>query len=81
MGHNCARENRDYKGSRRPVRRRGAALSAGSDGDIAATDIVGGGQETTITFDASALQRGGDYTYFCSFPGHFVLMYGKLIVE
>lgn len=48
---------------------------------IAATDVIGGGQETTITFDASALQPGGDYTYFCSFPGHFVLMNGKLIVE
>jgi azurin len=48
---------------------------------IAATDVVGGGQETTITFAASGLQPGGDYTYFCSFPGHFVLMNGKLIVE
>ena len=48
---------------------------------IAATDVIGGGQETTITFDASALQPGGDYTYFCSFPGHFVLMNGKLFVE
>jgi azurin len=48
---------------------------------IAATDIIGGGQETKITFATSALEPGGDYTYFCSFPGHFVLMYGKLIVE
>jgi azurin len=48
---------------------------------IAATDVIGGGQETTITFDAGGLEPGGDYTYFCSFPGHFVLMNGKLIVE
>ena len=27
------------------------------------------------------LQRGGDYTYFCSFPGHWNVMRGKLVVE
>ena len=48
---------------------------------LAATDIIGGGEETTITFDAAILSSAGEYTYFCSFPGHFVLMYGKLIVE
>jgi len=35
----------------------------------------------SIKFDASKLTVGGDYTFFCSFPGHFVLMNGKLIVE
>ena len=29
----------------------------------------------------SGLEAGGDYTYFCSFPGHFVLMNGRFIVE
>jgi azurin len=48
---------------------------------LAATKIIGGGEETTISFDASKLQMGGDYTYFCSFPGHYVIMSGKLIVE
>jgi azurin len=48
---------------------------------LAATKVIGGGEETTISFDASKLQTGGDYTYFCSFPGHFVAMSGKLIVE
>lgn len=48
---------------------------------IAATPIIGGGQQVTINFDASGLERRGDYTFFCSFPGHFVLMYGKFIVE
>lgn len=47
---------------------------------LAATKIIGGGEQTTITFDASILEGGADYTYFCSFPGHFVLMYGKLTV-
>jgi azurin len=48
---------------------------------LAATDVVGGGSETTITFDISGMEAGGDYTYFCSFPGHFVLMNGKFIIE
>lgn len=47
---------------------------------LAHTKIIGGGEETTISFDPSMLEPGGDYTYFCSFPGHFVLMFGKLIV-
>ena len=48
---------------------------------IAASKIIGGGEETTISFDTSKLEAGGDYTYFCSFPGHYVIMFGKLIVE
>jgi azurin len=48
---------------------------------LAATSIIGGGEETTISFDASALEAGGDYTFFCSFPAHYVLMNGKLVVE
>jgi azurin len=56
-------------------------LPADDERALAATDTIGGGEETTITFDASGLEAGGDYTYFCSFPGHFVLMNGKLIVE
>ena len=48
---------------------------------MAATPVIGGGEETTITFDISGLEAGGDYTYFCTFPGHFVLMFGKFIIE
>lgn len=48
---------------------------------LASTAVIGGGEETSVTFDASALTPGGDYTFFCSFPGHYVLMNGKLIVE
>jgi azurin len=54
------------------------------DGDprvIGATSMIGGGDEVTVTFDISELEAGGDYTYFCSFPGHYVLMNGKFIVE
>ena len=56
-------------------------VPAGDARILAATNVVGGGQETSVKFDLSKLTPGGDYTYFCSFPGHFVLMNGKLIVE
>jgi azurin len=48
---------------------------------LAATDIIGGGEETSISFDPSGLEPGGDYTFFCSFPAHYVLMKGRVIVE
>jgi len=48
---------------------------------IAATNMIGGSEEASVTFDISGLEPGGDYTYFCSFPGHNVLMNGKFIIE
>jgi azurin len=48
---------------------------------IAHTPVIGGGEQVSVTFDLSHLQAGGDYTYFCTFPGHFLLMNGKFIVE
>lgn len=48
---------------------------------IAATEMIGGGETTSVTFDTSGLEPGGDYTYFCAFPGHFYAMSGKLIIE
>ena len=45
---------------------------------LAFTKIVGGGESTSVTFATSKLTKGGDYTFFCSFPGHFGLMKGKL---
>ena len=56
-------------------------LPAGDARILASTAVIGGGQEVMVTFDVSKLTAGGDYTYFCSFPGHFVLMNGKFIVE
>jgi azurin len=48
---------------------------------LASIPVIGGGQEASVKVDISKLQAGGDYTYFCSFPGHFVLMFGKFIIE
>jgi azurin len=45
---------------------------------IASTKIVGGGQSATVTFPTSKLTKGGDYTFMCTFPGHYVIMKGVL---
>jgi azurin len=46
---------------------------------IAATKLIGGGETTTIKFPTSKLEKGGSYTYFCSFPGHWSIMKGTLV--
>ena len=48
---------------------------------IAATAMIGGGEESIITFDMSALDPSTDYTYFCTFPGHYAIMKGSFIIE
>lgn len=45
---------------------------------IVHTEMIGGGETTTIEFDAPA---PGTYTFMCTFPGHYALMQGKFIVE
>ena len=43
----------------------------------AASKVIGGGESTTVKFNTSKLKAGGDYTFFCSFPGHWAIMKGK----
>lgn len=45
---------------------------------IVYTDMIGGGQETTIEFLPPEV---GVYNFICSFPGHYAMMKGKFIVE
>ena len=45
---------------------------------IAYTKMIGGGESDTITFSAP---DKGSYTYICTFPGHYGLMKGVLIVS
>ena len=44
---------------------------------IAATKIIGGGEETMITFSTAKLDPGVDYSFFCSYPGHTPTMRGR----
>ena len=53
-------------------------IPEGSEQILAHTALVGGGEEVTIEFTAPA---AGEYDFICSFPGHYALMKGKLIVE
>lgn len=45
---------------------------------IAHTKLLGGGEKTTIVFDAP---EKGEYDFLCSFPGHYAMMKGKFIVK
>ncbi|MEN0047038.1 MAG: azurin [Bacteroidota bacterium] len=49
-----------------------------SDQIIAYTEMIGGGESTSVTFDAP---EKGVYDFICTFPGHYGLMNGKLIVQ
>jgi azurin len=62
-----------------------AGLSAGlvndyvAPGDkrvLAHTRVIGGGDSASVSFPASALKKGGDYRFLCTFPGHSALMHG-----
>ena len=43
---------------------------------IAATVLIGGGQEASVTFPVSKLSAAENYKFFCSFPGHAGVMNG-----
>ena len=49
-----------------------------SDEVIVYTEMIGGGQVTSIEFMAPEI---GVYDFICSFPGHYAMMRGKFIVE
>lgn len=51
---------------------------AASSQVITHTELLGGGEQDTIEFEAP---EKGKYTFICSFPGHAALMNGEFIVE
>lgn len=53
-------------------------IKAGDERVIAHTDLIGGGESTSVTFDVSKLAAGEDYSFFCSFPGHHAMMKGSV---
>ena len=56
-------------------------LKPGDERVIASTAIIGGGENTSTTFQVSKLQAGVPYTFFCSFPGHNAIMQGSLTLK
>lgn len=53
-------------------------IPEGTNEVIVHTEMIGGGEETSIEFTAP---EPGTYDFICSFPGHYVQMRGKFIVE
>lgn len=56
-------------------------VKAGDTRVIAHTKVIGGGETTSVTFPVAKLAAGTEYTYFCSFPGHWGIMKGTLTVK
>jgi len=85
MGHNWVLAN---SGDVQAIARDGIGagldneyLKPGDERVIAATEQIGGGESTSITFSLDGLEAGGDYEFFCSFPGHVAMMRGEFIIE
>lgn len=56
-------------------------LKEGDARIIAHTKVIGGGETTSLTFDATKLDAAEKYKFFCSFPGHVAMMQGDLILK
>ena len=82
MGHNVVFLKNGVKPSAFAVKAAASKnndyIPEGTTEVIAHTKMIGGGETTVIEFVAP---EAGTYTYICSFPGHYAMMKGKLIVE
>ncbi len=47
---------------------------------VAHTDMIGGGETSSTTFKPADLAEGEEYTFFCTFPGHFAIMKGNVVL-
>lgn len=54
-------------------------LPADTSAVLAHTRLIGGGENDTIEFTAPSTP--GEYPFVCTFPGHFTMMKGKLVVK
>ena len=81
MGHNFVllkkETNLNDFAQRAMLARQNEYIPMGNE-TIAYTKMIGGGESDTITFTAP---EKGSYTYICTFPGHYGLMKGVLIVS
>jgi azurin len=84
MGHNVVvSKTADVSAISADGMKAGVAAGYVPKGDarvLAATPVIGGGASTKAKFAGGKLKAGGDYTYFCSFPGHSGIMKGTLVV-
>jgi azurin len=84
MGHNVViSASKDLPGITADGMKAGAAAGYVAKGDVrvlAATPVAGGGATVRAKLAGKRLKAGGDYSFYCSFPGHAAIMKGKLVV-
>ncbi|WP_368411084.1 azurin [Gilvimarinus sp. 2_MG-2023] len=56
-------------------------VKPGDERVLAHTDVIGGGESTSVTFKVDELDAAKEYSFICSFPGHYALMQGSVAVE
>lgn len=85
MGHNWVVSTAE---DARPVADDGARaglenqhIRPGDDRVIAHTEVIGGGESTTITFSVEGLYPAQEYGFFCTVPGHFTMMRGTFRLD
>ena len=85
MGHNVViTKAADKQGVANDATSAGPAndyLKADDARVIAHTAMIGGGETASVSFKTADLEAGGDYDFFCSFPGHWAIMSGKVVVK
>ena len=59
---------------------KGRAFVPNSNDVIAATKLLEPGQSESLRIPANAIRTEGTYEYVCTFPGHWIVMFGELVV-
>lgn len=83
MGHNVVilqqgEDVKEYGNEAMKAKAENYVPEALADKVVAHTELIGGGASTTISFNIAA---PGEYPFLCSFPGHYPIMKGILIVK
>lgn len=52
-----------------------------SEAVIAATEVIGGGEKTSVTFSTDGMSADTDYKFYCTFPGHSAIMQGNFVIK
>ncbi|MSU23330.1 MAG: dehydrogenase [Opitutus sp.] len=60
--------------------RQGRAWVPESTDIIAGTKLIEPGRNETLKIPGNQIRTEGTYEYVCTFPGHWVMMYGQLVV-
>ena len=84
MGHNIVivEESNFYKIAEQINFSHGAEKGYLPDSNeiLSISNMVGGGETTTLEIDISKFSKDKKYVFFCSFPGHWALMKGKITI-